>query len=341
VVQRNLNRSSGKTAVIQFLIRRLLIATVTIFAISIVSFVIIQLPPGDFVTSYVANLAAAGERVPDEQLQAIRETYGLGEPLYVQYLKWASKAIRGDFGRSMSQGVPVNTLIWDRIGLGMVVGLSSVLFVWSVAIPIGVYSATHQYSLLDYFFTFLGFLGLAIPNFLLALVLMWVGFSVFGQNVGGLFSPEYTNAPWSFAKFLDLLKHLWIPMIIVGTAGTAGLLRTMRANMLDELNQPYVETARAKGLTERYLTWKYPVRVALNPFISTIGYALPQLVGAEIIVAVVLNLPTIGPLLLTALLSQDMFLAGAIVMVISIMTIVGTLISDILLAVLDPRIRLE
>jgi peptide/nickel transport system permease protein len=322
-------------------VRRLVAACITIVAISIVSFIIIQLPPGDFLTSYIANLSSAGERVSDEQIVATREAYGLDQPIYVQYWKWASKAIRGDFGRSLEWGVPVNSLIWDKIGLSLVVAISSALFIWSIAIPIGVYSATHQYSFFDYFFTFLGFLGLGIPNFILALVLMWVGFSVFGQNVGGLFSPEYQNAPWSFAKTLDLLSHLWIPMIIVGTAGTAGLLRTMRANMLDELHQPYVETARAKGLSERYLTWKYPVRVALNPFVSTAGHTLPQLVGAEIIVSVVLNLPTIGPYLLRALLSQDMFMAGAIVMVISVMTILGTLVSDILLAVLDPRIRLE
>ncbi len=326
---------------VQFLIRRSLIAVATIFVISVVSFVIIQLPPGDFLTSYIANLSAMGERVPPEQLQAIREAYGLGQPMYIQYLKWILGVLRGDFGQSMEWGVPVSVLIWDRIGLTVVVGLSSVLFVWSVAIPIGVFSATHQYSILDYLFTFLGLLGLAIPNFLLALVLMWVGFSVFGQNVGGLFSPEYANAPWSLEKLLDLLSHLLIPMIIIGTAGTAGLLRTMRANMLDEINQPYVEAARAKGLSERRLIWKYPVRVALNPFISTVGYALPELVGGVVIVAVVLNLPTIGPLLLRSLLSQDMFLAGAIMLIISVLTVIGTLISDILLAVLDPRIRLE
>jgi peptide/nickel transport system permease protein len=327
--------------VFQFLLRRLFAACVTIVAISIVSFIIIQLPPGDFLTSYIANLASAGERVSDEQIVATREAYGLDQPIYVQYFKWASKVIRGDFGRSLEWGVPVNSIIWDRIGLSLIVAISSALFIWSIAIPIGVYSATHQYSALDYSFTFVGFLGLAIPNFLLALVLMWIGFSVFGQNVGGLFSPEYQSAPWSLGKVLDLISHLWIPMIIVGTAGTAGLLRTMRANMLDELHQPYVETARAKGLTERHLTWKYPVRVALNPFISTAGHTLPQLIGAEIIIAVVLNLPTIGPFLLRSLLSQDMFMAGAIVMIISVLTIVGTLISDILLAVLDPRIRLE
>ncbi len=325
----------------RFFIRRSITAILTIWVISIVSFIIIQLPPGDFLSAYVANLASMGDQVPEEQLAAMRDAYGLDQPIYVQYVKWVSGVLRGDFGQSMSLGVPVSTLIWDRLGLTVIVGLSSILFVWTVAIPIGVYSATHQYSISDYVFTFIGFLGLAIPNFLLALVLMWVGFSVFGQNVGGLFSPEFQGAPWSLAKFGDLLNHLFIPMLIVGTAGTAGLLRTMRANMLDEINQPYVETARAKGLRERVLIWKYPVRVALNPFISTVGYALPDLVGGVIITAVVLNLPTIGPLLLNSLLSQDMFLAGAIVMIISILTVIGTFISDILLAVFDPRIRLD
>lgn len=325
----------------QFIVRRILIAFFTLFVISIMSFVIIQLPPGDFLTSYIANLAAQGDSIDQEQIAILRESYGLDQPIYVQYARWIGDAVRGDFGRSLEWGVPVADIIWGRLGMSVLVGASSILFVWTIAIPIGVYSATHQYSLLDYVSTFFGFLGLAIPNFMLALILMWVAFSSFGMDVGGLFSPEYVDAPWSFAKFIDLLKHLWLPMIIVGTAGTAGLIRTMRANMLDEVNQPYVETARAKGLTERGLIWKYPVRVALNPFISTVGYALPSLIGAEIIVAVVLNLPTIGPILLRSLLSQDMFLAGAIVLLLSTLTVIGTLLSDILLAVLDPRIRLE
>lgn len=327
---------------VQFLIRRSIAGLATIWVISIVSFVIIQLPPGDFLTTYIANLREMGERVPEQQIAAAREHYGLGEPLYIQYYKWMKGIIlHGDFGQSMEWGVPVEMLLWDRLGLTVLVGLSSILFVWAVAIPIGVYSATHQYSLTDYLFTFLGFLGLATPTFLSALVLMWIGWSVFGQNVGGLYSPEYSNAPWSMGKFLDLLSHLWIPMVIVGTSWSAGLIRTMRANMLDEINQPYVEAARARGLKEWRLVWKYPVRVALNPFISTIGYALPQIVGGVVITAVVLNLPTVGPLLVRALLSQDMFMAGAIVMMLSVLTVVGTLISDILLAILDPRIRLE
>ncbi|MEZ4630622.1 MAG: ABC transporter permease [Deinococcales bacterium] len=324
-----------------FIVRRILNALVTIFVISIVSFVVIQLPPGDFLTSYAASLKAQGDTVAPQQLEALREAYGLGEPIHIQYLKWISKAVRGDFGQSLEWQLPVNKLIWSRLALTIIVSLSSILFVWAVAIPIGVFSATNQYSIGDYFFTFLGFIGLAIPNFMLALVLMWVGFSVFGQDVGGLFSPEYQNAPWSWAKIWNLIGHLWIPMIVVGTSGTAGLIRTMRANMLDEISQPYVETARAKGLSEGRLIWKYPVRVALNPFVSTAGYALPELIGGVIITAVVLNLPTIGPILLRALLSQDMFLAGAIVMLISILTVIGTLISDILLAILDPRIRFD
>ena len=326
---------------LQFLIRRSISAVLTIWAISIVSFVIILLPPGDFLTTYAANLAAMGEYAPEQQIEAMREHYGLGEPVYIQYIKWMRGVIQGDFGRSLQWGVPVSFMLKDRIGLTVLVGLSSILFMWAVAIPIGVYSATRQYSLLDYVFTFLGFLGLATPNFLLALVLMWIGWSVFGQNVGGLYSPEYKGAPWSLNKFWDLLNHLWIPMIIIGTSWAANLIRTMRANMLDELNQPYVETARAKGLAEWRLVWKYPVRVALNPFISTVGYALPQIVGGVLITAVVLNLPTIGPLLLGALLAQDMFMAGAIVLILSILTVIGTFISDILLAIFDPRIRLE
>ena len=326
---------------LQFIIRRLLTAVITLWVISVMSFIIIQLPPGDFLTSYVARLSEMGTSVSDAQVQIMRENYGLDQPIYVQYAKWMGGVLRGDFGRSLEWGVPVTDLIWDRLGYSIMVGASSILFVWSVAIPIGVFSATHQYSLMDYVSTFFGFLGLAIPDFLLALVLMWIAYSSFGQNVGGLFSPEFQDAPWTLAKLGDFISHLWIPMIVVGTAGTAGLIRTMRANMLDEINQPYVETARAKGLSERQLIWKYPVRVALNPFVSTVGYALPSLIGGVIIVGVVLNLPTIGPLLLRALLSQDMFLAGAIVLLLSSLTVLGTLLSDILLALLDPRIRLE
>lgn len=326
---------------LQFIIRRILLAIPTMFVISVVAFILIQLPPGDFLTSYAATLAEQGDTVSEEQLQALREAYGLGQPIYVQYGKWIWGVLHGDFGLSLEWGMPVKDLIWERLALTVVLSTSTFLFVWTLAIPIGIYSATNQYSFLDYFATFFGFLGLGIPNFMLALVLMWIGFAYFGQDVGGLFSPEFKNAPWTVAKVGNLISHLWIPMIVLGTAGTAGLIRTMRANTLDEINKPYVETARSKGLTERQVIWKYPVRVALNPFVSTVGWALPQLVSGSVITAVVLSLPTVGPLLLRALLSQDMYMAGAIILMISLLTIIGTLLSDILLAWLDPRIRYE
>lgn len=326
---------------LQFILRRVLMAIPTMFVISIVSFILIQLPPGDFLTAYAATLSQQGDIIPPEQLEALREAYGLGQPMYIQYFKWMRGIFQGDFGQSLEWGMPVKDLIWERLALTVILSGATFLFVWTLAIPIGIFSATHQYSFLDYLFTFFGFLGLGIPNFMLALVLMWLGYAYFGQDVGGLFSPEFKNAPWSLARVWDMIRHLWIPMLVLGTAGTAGLIRTMRANTLDEVNQPYVETARAKGLTEGKVIWKYPVRVALNPFVSTAGWALPELVSGATIVAVVLSLPTVGPLLLRALLSQDMYLAGAIILLISVLTIIGTLISDILLAWLDPRIRYE
>jgi peptide/nickel transport system permease protein len=326
---------------LKFILRRVFMAIPTMVVISIVSFALIQLPPGDFLTSYAATLSQQGDTIPPEQLEALREAYGLGQPIYIQYFKWIRGIFRGDFGQSLEWGMPVQDLIWERLALTVVLSGATFLFVWTLAIPVGIYSATHQYSIPDYVFTFFGFLGLGIPNFMLALVLMWMGFAYFGLDVGGLFSPEYKNAPWNLARVWDMIKHLWIPMLVLGTSGTAGLIRTMRANTLDEVNQPYVETARAKGLTEQQVIWKYPVRVALNPFVSTAGWALPELVSGATIVAVVLSLPTVGPLLLRALLSQDMYLAGAIILLISVLTIIGTLISDILLAWLDPRIRYE
>lgn len=327
---------------LQYMFRRLLYMIPTLIVISIIAFVIIQLPPGDYLTVYVAELAAQGEDVNEATLAQLRERYGLGLPWYQQYFRWMRNIIlRGDFGQSFTWGRPVNQLIWDRIGFTMLITFATTLFIWAVALPIGIYSATHQYSVGDYVATFFGFLGLAIPNFLLALVFMYLAVRLFGQSVGGLFSPAYQDAPWSLAKFWDLLSHLWIPIIILGTAGTAGLVRIMRANLLDEINKPYVITARAKGVPERRLIWRYPVRVAMNPFISTIGWTLPTLVSGSIIVAVVLNLPTTGPLLLQSLMQQDMFLAGSFILLVSCLTVIGTLISDILLAWLDPRIRYE
>ena len=314
----------------------------TFFAVSIVAFAIIQLPPGDFLTTLVASMASQGEQVDPAALEALRTRYGLGEPIWVQYFKWMSNIfLRGDFGQSFEWNQPVISLIWSRLMLTLLLSLSTLLFVWSVALPIGIYSAVRQYSMGDYTFTFLGFIGLAIPNFLLALVLMYVGFKFFNQSVGGLFSPEYQEAAWTWAKFVDMMAHLWIPVVIIGLSGTASLIRVMRANLLDELHKPYVVTARAKGLPEWQVIMRYPVRVALNPFVSTIGWVLPALISGEAIISIVLSLPTTGPLLLRSLMSQDMYLAGSFILILSTLTIIGTLLSDILLALLDPRIRLE
>ncbi len=313
----------------------------TLIVISIISFAIIQLPPGDFLSTYIAQLTEAGADVDDATIMALNRRYGLDRPIYVQYWYWVRGMLRGDFGQSFEWNRPVRTLIWGRLGLTLAVSLITLLFTWIVAIPIGIYSATHQYSAGDYLATFLAFIGVAIPNFLLALVLMWISFSYFGQSVGGLFSPQYIDAAWSWDKFVDMLSRIWIPVVVIGTAGTAGLMRTLRANLLDELGKPYVDTARAKGVSERRLLYKYPVRVALIPFISTVGWMLPLLISGETITAVVLNLPTTGPLLLRALQSQDMYLAGSFIMMLSFLTVIGTLISDILLAWLDPTIRYE
>ena len=327
---------------LQYMIRRILLMIPTLIVISLISFAIIQLPPGDFLTTMVAEMQEQGETVDDALLEQLKERYGLGLPFHQQYLRWMRNMIvDGDLGQSFGWGRPVNDLIWDRLGFTMLVTLVTVVFVWIVSLPIGIHSAVRQYSWGDYLATFFGFLGLATPNFLLALVLMFLSIRYFGQSVGGLFSPEYQGVPWSFGKFLDFLSHLWIPVIILGTAGTAGLIRIMRANLLDELHKPYVVTARAKGVPERTLIMRYPVRVAMNPFVSTIGWTLPQLVSGSIIVSVVLNLPTTGPLLLQALQQQDMYLAGSFILIISSLTVVGTLISDILLAWLDPRIRYQ
>jgi peptide/nickel transport system permease protein len=319
---------------------RILMMIPTLFVISIVSFIVIQLPPGDFLTSYVAGISARGETIDEAEIQALRNAYGLGQPMYVQYFKWMSGVVRGDFGQSFTWRVSVSSLIWDRVWLTILVSFVTLMFTWIVAFPIGVYSAVRQYSILDYVFTFIGFMGVAIPGFLLALILMVVAFAQFNMSVGGLFSPQFQDAPWSWAKFVDLLQHVWIPVIVLGLSGTASLIRIMRANLLDELNKPYVVTARAKGQSEFKLLLRYPVRAALNPFVSTLGWTLPQLVSGSTIVAVVLSLPLTGPMMLEALISQDMYLAGSFILILSTLTVIGTLISDILLAWLDPRIRL-
>lgn len=327
---------------LQFLIRRILYMIPTMIAVSIVAFIIIQLPPGDYLTTLVASLAAQGETVDPTRLDALRDRYGLGQPVYVQYLKWMRGILlEGDFGDSFGWNRPVSDLIWGRLALTFVLSLASLIFVWLVAFPIGIYSAVKQYSIGDYFATFIGFLGLATPDFLLALIMMYIAFKFFNQSVGGLFSPEFQEAAWSWDRVVDLFTHLWVPVVIIGTSGTASLIRIMRANLLDELRKPYVVTARAKGLSEWRLLFKYPVRIALNPFISTVGWVLPTLVSGAAIVSIVLSLPTTGPLLIRALLQQDMYLAASFIMMLSILTIIGTLVSDLLLAWLDPRIRYE
>jgi peptide/nickel transport system permease protein len=325
-----------------FIVKRLLWMLPFLVAISFLSFVLIQLPPGDYVTTYIATLAASNEVVDQNTAADLRNRFGLDQPMVVQYWKWISNiALRGDFGLSFEWQQPVGDLIWERMALTLLLTLSALLLTWGIALPVGVFSAVKKYSVADYIVTGLSFLGLAIPSFLLALVLMYVAAVEFGQNVGGLFSEEYLTAPWSINKVIDLLQHLWIPVVILAVSGTASLIRVMRANMLDELHKPYVTTARAKGLSEFTLLVKYPLRLALNPFISTIAWLLPNLVSGSIIVAIVLSLPTAGPLLLQSLMSQDMYLAGAFILLICALTVLGSLVSDILLALVDPRIRLE
>ena len=326
-----------------FLLRRSLLAVFTIFAISIFSFAIVQLPAGDYVDSYIIRVVA--ERGTSQGMReheiALRQLYGLDRPVYVQYFKWMSGVVQGRFGQALEYRLPIWTVIKDRLFLTIILAGSTVLFTWVLAIPLGIFTAVKQRSVADYSLTFVGFIGLATPDFLLALVLMYISFAVFNMSVGGLFSPEYQSVPWSLARIWDLLKHLWIPSLILGTSGTAGLMRVMRANLLDELSKPYVVTARAKGLPEWKLILKYPVRVALNPIASTVGYLLPYLISGSIIVSVVLSLPTLGPVLLQSLYTQDLFLASAIILLLGVMTVIGTLLSDILLVVVDPRIRIS
>ncbi len=327
----------------KYILKRVLLAIPTLVLVSILSFIIIQLPPGDFLTSYIAQIRQSeGDAAADQLNQIIpqlQEQYGLDKPIYVQYWLWIRNIItKGDFGYSFEQKQPVSILIWERLGLTIVLTGATLIFTWLLAIPIGVLSATKQYSFGDYFFTFIGFVGLGIPNFLIALVLMWIAFAYFDTTITGLFSQEYIDKPWSLAKAWDMMSRIWLPVLILGLSGTASLIRTMRANLLDELNKPYVEAARAKGVKESRLIWKYPVRIALNPFVSSIGWAFPQLVSGATIVSIVLNLQTTGPLLLRSLISQDMYLAGSFVLLLSVMTVIGTLVSDILLALLDPRI---
>ncbi|HLV34754.1 MAG TPA: ABC transporter permease [Spirillospora sp.] len=322
-----------------YIIRRVLHAVPTLFAISVFAFIVIQLPPGDFLTTYVANLSASGQVVDEAEVAALREQYGLNQPIYVQYYKWITNFLRGDMGQSFYWNRPVNTLVGERILTTMLISILTLIVTYGLAIPMGILSATRQHTWIDYILTVFGFIGLATPNFLLALILLWIGIQHLGLGGGGLFSPEFLDAPWSLARFWDFLKHVWLPVLIIGTSGIAEIMRVMRATTLDELGKPYVETARSKGLAEGKLVRKYPVRVALNPILSTIGWQLPVIISGSVIVASVLGLPTTGPLLWSALTTQDMFLAASILMILSVLTVVGTLLSDILLAWIDPRIR--
>ncbi len=323
-----------------YLVRRVGLAVITIWAITIVTFIILQLPPGDFVDAYVAQASAMGTAISAGEAAALRHAYGLDQSVWVQYYKWMAHIVHGEFGQSFEYGRPVTEVIGDRLWLTILLSIGAIIVTWGLALPIGIYSAVRQYSIGDYIFTFIGFVGLAVPNFLLALIIMYVGLRVFNVSVGGLVSSEFQLAPWSWAKVWDLAGHLPVPMLILALAGTAQLVRIMRANLLDELRRPYVVTARARGLSERRVIMKYPVRAALNPFASTIGYLLPYTVSGSVIISVVLSLPTVGPLLLHSLISQDMLLGSTIILMLGVLTVFGTLLSDLLLMWIDPRIRL-
>jgi peptide/nickel transport system permease protein len=326
----------------QYIIRRLFILIPFLFMVSALAFVVIQLPPGSFVDTYRRNLEAQGGTVSDAQVQALEARYGLDKPVLVQYGVWISNIIlRGDFGNSFRYQRPVAEILWERLPRTIVISLLSIVLTWIIAVPLGIYAALKQNSFWDYLLTLLSFIGLSVPAFLLAIVLMYFVFTRTGWLVTGLYSPEFQNAPWSLAKFVDLLKNIWLPLLVLSVTGAAGTIRVLRATLLDELQKPYVTTARAKGLPEWKVILQYPVRLAINPLVSTIGWLLPAVVGGELVVSKVLNLPTVGPIILEATLAQDMFLAGAFVLLLSVLTLIGTLISDILLAWLDPRIRYD
>jgi len=324
-----------------FLIRRVLVMIPTLLVISALVFVIIQLPEGDYLSSHIAELESQGESVSREEIAYLRQRYGLDRSQPEQYFVWLTGMLQGDFGYSFEYNLPVSDVVGDRLFLSFLLSFTTILFTWIIAFPIGVYSATHQYSWGDHGLTLIGFLGLATPNFLLALVMLYFANVTFGTSIGGLMEPEFVGEPMSWAKFVSILEHMWIPVVVIGTSGTAGMIRRLRANLLDELQKQYVVTARAKGLPPARLLMKYPLRMSLNPFIADIGNLLPQVVSGSAIVSVVLSLPTTGPMLLSALQSQDMYLAGSFLMFLAFLTVVGMFISDVALAMLDPRIRLD
>lgn len=325
---------------IEYIAKRVLLLIPVMTVISIVIFVVIQLPPGDYLTNYIANLEQQGIDVSESEAASLRRTYGLDQGIAEQYFRWISNIIlHGDFGRSFAWNKPVSALLWERVPLTIIISLITTIFIYAVSIPIGIYTATHKYSFFDYFWTFIGFIGLSVPGFLLALLIIWWTYSIFGISISGLFSQEYIAEPWSIRKVFDMLKRIWFPIIIIGMSGTAGLIRVMRGNLLDELQKQYVTTARAKGVPEKTVLYRYPVRIAVNPIVSTVGWVLPSVVGGEVLVSIVLNLPTTGPVLLKAVMFQDMYLAGSITLILSLLTVIGTLIADILLVWIDPRIR--
>lgn len=326
---------------VRYILQRLLLIPVLLVLFSVMVFALVQAPPGDYLTSYIATLSASGSSMDQAQVDALKKQFGLDQPVHIQYLRWMQSLARGELGLSLEYQRPNAELIAERLGLTIALALAAFIFTWIVAIPIGIYSATHRNSILDYIITVINYTGVAIPNFMLALILMWLAYSYFDISITGLFSREFEQAPWSFAKMIDLLKHIWLPMIVIGVAGTARLTRVMRANLIDELNKPYMVSGRARGLSEWQLVMKYPVRLAINPLVSTIGWYLPELFSGSLIVATVMNLQNIGPLLLRSLINQDMYLAGSILLIYCFLAIIGTLISDILLAWVDPRIRME
>lgn len=325
----------------RYVIKRVLTMIPTLLFISVIVFVVIQLPPGDIVTSTLDRMEAAGVQASDEYVQNLRARYNLDKPLHLQYLHWIWGFVQGDMGYSYIYSKPVNELVWERLGYTLLITISALLFTWIVAVPFGIYSAVRQYSIGDYVITVFALIGLATPNFLLALLSMYFASEYFGYNIGGLFSIEFRDQVWSLDKVIDLLTRLIVPASVVGMGGTAVTMRILRANLLDELNKPYVVTARAKGVKPLKLILKYPLRIAINPFISTLGLLLPTLISGEAIVSMVLNLQTTGIMLLQALLAQDMYLAGSFLMLLAILTVVGMLISDLVLAWSDPRIRYE
>ncbi|MDY0871753.1 ABC transporter permease [Dongia rigui] len=336
---------------LRYLIQRVLVMVPTLLVISMLVFAIIQAPPGDFLETMMAEMQSRGENMDQDKMDFLRKTYGLDEPTYVQYVHWmfgrwegfehkSGGLLFGDLGYSFEHNLPVSEVVGDRLMLTVVVSLASILFVWIVSFPIAVYSATHQYSIFDYVFTFLGYIGLATPSFLIALVLLYFANIYFGTSIGGMMDAAYVGQPWSLAKVMSVLEHMWIAVLVIGLPGTAGMIRRLRANLLDELNKQYVTTGRAKGLPPLKLLLRYPLRISLNPFIADIGSLLPELISGSVIVSVVMSLPITGPMLLSALRSQDMYLAGSFLMFMAFLTVIGIFVSDVLLALLDPRIRL-